>query len=81
MILSTSEVFSIMESELEKFHEQLSKTEAHIKLIVDFESSRLEMGKNQMQIDGIKYKTKQIMKSEVVDLRKRSKTNNNNTLF
>lgn len=80
MILSTSEVFRIMESELEKFHEQLDKTEAHIKLIVDFESSNLELGKNQMQIDGIKYKTKQIIKSEVVDLRKRSK-NNNNTLF
>ena len=35
--------------------------------------------KNQMEIEGIKYKTKQIKKSEVVDLRNRPK--NNNTLF
>lgn len=79
MIHSTSEVFRIMESELEKFHEQLDKTEAHIKLIVDFESTKLELSKNQMEIEGIKYKTKQIKKSEVVDLRNRPK--NNNTLF
>jgi len=72
-------IFDIMESELEKFHEQLDKTEAHIKLIVDFESSNLELGKNQMQIDGIKYKTVKNNKSEIVDLRKRPK--NNNSLF
>jgi hypothetical protein len=68
-----------MESELEKFHEQSEKSEAHIKLIIDFESSKLAIGKNQMEIEGIKYKTKQIKKSEVVDLRNRPK--NNNTLF
>ena len=79
MILSTYDQFRIMESELEKFHEQLDKSEAHLKLLIDFESSKLELSKNQMQIDGIKYKTVKNNKSEVVDLRKRTK--NNNSLF
>lgn len=68
-----------MESELEKFHERLDKTGSNLKLILDFESSNLEPAKNQMQIDGIKYKTVKNNKSEVVDLRKRPK--NNNSLF
>jgi hypothetical protein len=68
-----------MESELEKFHERLDKTGANLKLILDFESSNLEPVKNQMEIDGIKYKTVKNNKSETVDLRKRPK--NNNSLF
>ena len=66
-----------MESELEKFHERLDKTGSNLKLLLDFESSKLEPAKNQMQIDDIKYKTKQNNKSETVDLRKRPKNNNN----
>ena len=70
-------IFDIMESELEKFHERLDKTGSNLKLLLDFESSKLEPAKNQMQIDDIKYKTKQNNKSETVDLRKRPKNNNN----
>lgn len=82
MILSTSEVFRIMESELEKFQESVEISESNLKLIVDFESTKLEPVKNQMEIEGIKYKKTQIKKGEIVDLRKKNKKkNNDNTLF
>lgn len=82
MIHSTSEVFKIMESELEKFQESFELSESNLKLIVDFESTKLEPVKNQMEIEGIKYKKTQIKKGEVLDLRKKNKRkNNDNTLF
>jgi hypothetical protein len=71
-----------MESELEKFQESAEISESNLKLIVDFESTKLEPIKNQMEIEGIKYKKAQIKKGGTLDLSKKNKKkNNDNTLF
>ena len=74
-------MYKIMNEEQEKFDERFERPN-NLKLLVDFESlesSEKEVIKNQMEIPIIKYKKKNILKIEEVDLRKKNK--NQNSLF
>ena len=68
----------MINEEQEKFDERFERP-CDMKLIVDFEASEKEVIKNQMEIPVIKYKKKQILKKEEVDLRKKNK--NQNSIF
>lgn len=68
----------MINEEQEKFDERLEGPH-DLKLIVDFESSDIEIKTNQMEIPDIKYKKRKTLKKEEVDLKKRNK--NQNSLF
>lgn len=73
----TSEVFSMINEEQEKFDKQLEE-QKNLKLMIDFELTQdLEVKKNQMEIPVIKYKTKKVLKKEEVDLKNKNKKNSN----
>ena len=74
-----SEVYKMINEEQEKFDE-LSDKPHDIKLLVDFNPLNKEMVKNQMEIPVIKYKKKNILKKEDIDLRG-NKNKNQNSLF
>jgi hypothetical protein len=76
MNLSISEMFSVMENDLEKFHEDANKKK-DLKLLLDFDSSEIKPVSNPLQIESIKYKKKQIKKQKVHDLKDRNKKDNN----
>jgi hypothetical protein len=66
-----------MENELEKFYEE-SNRKKDIKLLVDFEQSKIDPNiNNQVQIESIKYKKKQIKKGGIVNLKDRNKKDTN----
>lgn len=73
----TSEVFSMINEEQEKFDKKLEE-QKNLKMMIDFElTSDLELKKNQMEIPVIKYKTKKVLKKEEIDLKKKDKKNTN----
>lgn len=74
-----SEVYKMINEEQDKFDE-LSEKPHDIKLLVDFDPLNKEMVRNQMEIPVIKYKKKNILRKEDVDLRK-NKNKNQNSLF
>jgi hypothetical protein len=74
-----SEMYKMINEEQDKFDELSSKPH-DIKLLVDFNPSNKEMVKNQMEIPVIKYKKKNILKKEDIDLRG-NKGKNQNSLF
>lgn len=77
----TSEVFKMIEDELEKFQNEADKYK-NLRLLVDFEpTNKLELSKNQMEIGSIKYKKVIAKKGSEIDLKKRKKPNDDNSLF
>jgi len=64
--------------EQDKFDARIEEPK-NLRLMVDFESAKLEAPINQMSIPVIKYKTKKVLSKKEVDLKKKSK--NNNSLF
>ncbi len=66
----------IMESELEKFHEESNKKK-DLKLLIDFEPTEKSHEINQIEIGDIKYKERKIKKKSIVDLKDRNKKDNN----
>ena len=78
----TSDLFSMINEELDKFHEAedlSNERKKDLKLIVDFESSDKSVPKKQMEIENIKYKNRKRAVVKEVDLKKKSK--NNNSIF
>jgi hypothetical protein len=71
----TSEAYSAMENELEKFFESSKK--GNIKLFVDFDINDKKVEANPFEVESIKYKTKKVKKGSVVDLKNRPKTDDN----
>ena len=71
----TSEAYSAMENELEKFFESSKK--GNIKLFVDFEINDKKVEANPFEVESIKYKTKKVKKGSVVYLKNRPKTDDN----
>ena len=72
-------MYKMINEEQEKFDE-LSNKPHDIKLLVDFNPLNKDMVKNQMEIPVIKYKKKNILKREDIDLRG-NKSKNQNSLF
>jgi hypothetical protein len=72
-------MYKMINEEQDKFDE-LSDKPHDIKLLVDFNPLNKEMVKNQMEIPVIKYKKKNILKKEDIDLRG-NKGKNQNSLF
>lgn len=70
-----SEVYKKMEDEKDKFDSRIEEPK-NLKLIVDFESTDLNLPEKHMEIPVIKYKTKKIYKIEEVDLKRKSKSKN-----
>lgn len=75
MNLSISEVYNAMENELEKFFNDSQK--GNIKLFVDFNIDDMEVKLNPFEVESIKYKRKNIKKGSTVDLKSRTKTDDN----
>jgi hypothetical protein len=77
-IPSISDLFSMFNEELDKFHqaEDLSNRDQNLKLIVDFESGAKVPEKKQMEIGDIKYKKRRKVVVKEVDLKRKEKTNN-----
>lgn len=67
-----------MNEEQEKFDNR-AEEKKNLKLIVDFESTEIDMPKNQMEIPVIKYKQKRKISVKEIDLKKKDKSSN--TLF
>jgi hypothetical protein len=78
---STSELYKMIDDELHKFEEEYQKAK-ELRLLVDFElNSKLLHEKNQMEIGNIKYKKVISKKGSEVDLKKRIKPKDDNSLF
>jgi hypothetical protein len=78
---STLEVYKMIDDELKKFNEERDKAK-DLKLFVDFElNKKLVHEKNQLDIGSIKYKKVIPKKGSELDLKKRKKPNDNNSLF
>jgi hypothetical protein len=68
-----SEMYKMIREEQDKFDQRIEEPK-NLKLIVDFESTDIDVPENQMEIPVIKYKQKRILKkNEEVDLRNRKK--------
>jgi hypothetical protein len=71
----------MIDDELKKFNEERDKAK-DLKLFIDFElDKKLVHEKNQLDIGSIKYKKIIPKKGSEVDLKKRKKTKDNNSLF
>ena len=66
-------MYKMIREEQDKFDQRIEEPK-NLKLIVDFESTDIDVPENQMEIPVIKYKQKRILKkNEEVDLRNRKK--------
>ena len=74
-IHSISGIYESMTDELDKF-EKRKDSEKNLKLLIDFESSKYDVKKNQMEIPVIKYKGSKKLKQREIDLKKKSKDKN-----
>jgi hypothetical protein len=71
----TSEAYSAMENELEKFFDSSKK--GNLKLFVDFDINDKKVEANPFEIESIKYKTKKVKKGSTLDLKSRNKKEDN----
>ena len=71
----TSEAYSAMENELEKFFDSPKK--GNLKLFVDFDINDKKVEANPFEIESIKYKTKKVKRGSTLDLKSRNKKEDN----
>ena len=71
----TSEAYSAMENELEKFFDSSKK--GNLKLFVDFDINDKKVEANPFEIESIKYKTKKVKRGSTLDLKSRNKKEDN----
>jgi hypothetical protein len=78
---SISEVYKMIDDELEKFEERTNKAK-ELRLFVDFElNKQIIHEKKQMDIGSIKYKKVVNKNGGELDLKKRKKSKDDNSLF
>jgi len=65
----------MIREEQENFEDRIEDPK-NLKLIVDFESTEMDVPENQMEIPVIKYKQKKILNKQEVDLKKKNKPTN-----
>jgi hypothetical protein len=65
----------MIREEQENFENRIEDSK-NLKLIVDFESTEIDVPENQMEIPVIKYKKKKILNKQEIDLKKKNKTSN-----
>ena len=65
----------MIREEQENFENRIEDSK-NLKLIVDFESTEIDVPENQMEIPVIKYKQKKILNKQEIDLKKKNKTSN-----
>ena len=70
-----SETYKMIREEQENFENRIEDSK-NLKLIVDFESTEIDVPENQMEIPVIKYKQKKILNKQEIDLKKKNKTSN-----
>ncbi len=70
-----SETYKMIREEQENFENRIEDSK-NLKLIVDFESTEIDVPENQMEIPVIKYKKKKILNKQEIDLKKKNKTSN-----